>query len=167
MIADIQKIKGIPPRVILEREISKQGFNQRSLAETVGEHYQTLNAILKGKRKIPVALALKIEKVLGMEEGTLSVLQTYFEIEKAKKENIVTPNLDIISRGLFWDTDFNKIDWQKHSEFIIWRTFERGSKQEQEEIIRFYGQGRVDDALSQPGRKQMKLHKNISKNAVL
>ena len=102
-----------------------------------------------------------------MEEGVLSILQTYFEIEISKKENIVTPNLDIITRGLFWDTDFDKINWQKHCDFIIRRTFERGSKQEKDEIIRFYGQGRIDDILSKPGRKQMKIHKNISKNAVL
>lgn len=58
------------------------------------------------------ALALKIEERLGLEEGTLAILQTYFDIyeEKQKREDN-TPNLALIRKSLFWDTDITMIDW--------------------------------------------------------
>lgn len=40
---------------------------------------------------------------------------------------------------VFWDTDMNSIDWEKNKLAVINRVFERGNKQEIEEIIRFYG----------------------------
>lgn len=42
-------------------------------------------------------------------------------------------------RILFWDTDFDKIDWGKNRNFVIARVIERGNREEQEEIARFYG----------------------------
>lgn len=42
-------------------------------------------------------------------------------------------------RILFWDTDFDKIDWGKSRNFVIARVIERGNREEQEEIARFYG----------------------------
>lgn len=167
MQLDISKIKGVPPRAILQREINKRGLNQKKLAETVGEHPQTLSAILKGRRKIPLTLSLKLEKELGLEEGTLFILQVYSEIERLKVTNSEKPNLNIITRGLFWDTDVNKIDWTKHSDFIIRRTFERGNSQEKDEILRFYGSEKVEKCLSEAKRSEMKLYKNLPGNVVL
>ena len=43
-----------------------------------------------------------------------------------------------IRRSLFWDTDFDKIDWGRYRKGIIQRVLERGSKEEQQEIARFY-----------------------------
>ena len=147
--------------------MSKRGLSQKSLAESVGEYPQTLNAILKGKRKMPLALSLKVEKELGLEEGLLSVLQTYFEIEEAKLKSSKKPNLNIITKGLFWDIDFEKINCDKHSDFVISRTFERGNEEEKNEIVRFYGSKRIEKSLSATKRKVMKLHKNLPSDAVL
>lgn len=90
-------------------------LQKRSFALSIGEHPQTLYIITKGKRKLNSALALKIEEKLGLEEGTLALLQTYFNIkvEKLKKE-FCSPNLSLIRKSLFWDTDITKIDWDKH-----------------------------------------------------
>lgn len=167
MLLQTSKLKGIPPKAILERELHKKGINQRTLALAVGEHPQTLNAILKGRRKIPVSLSLKIEKALDMEEGILSILQTFYEIEQEKNKVKQTPDLNILTPSLFWDTDLSKLDWNKYSTFVIQRTFERGSEREKEEIVRFYGKNVVDNALSSPQREPMKLHQNILKNVVL
>jgi hypothetical protein len=50
---------------------------------------------------------------------------------------------------LFWDTDFDTIDWQKNKRAIIQRIFERGNNLEIKEIIRFYGLKTVNHELSQ------------------
>lgn len=146
----LEKYKGIHPGIILDRELKKRALQQRPFALSIGEHPQTLNAITKGKRKLNTALALKIEEKLGLEEGTLAVLQTYFDInvEKSKLKQI-SPNLSKLRKSLFWDTDINKIDWTKQYKAVIQRIFERGNEIEREEIIRFYGQEKIDNALNQ------------------
>ena len=145
----LKKYKGIHPGFILEREFRKRSLHKRPFALSIGEHPQTLNAITKGKRKLNTPLALKIEAKLGLEEGTLALLQTYFDIneEKQKREDN-TPNLALIRKSLFWDTDISMIDWDKHYMAVIRRIFERGNQQEKEEIERFYGKQVVADIRS-------------------
>jgi hypothetical protein len=54
------------------------------------------------------------------------------------------PNLP---RRLFWDCNFDKIDWEKGYLSVIARVIERGDKEELEEMVRFYGKPRVTNAL--------------------
>ncbi|MGM8362450.1 helix-turn-helix transcriptional regulator [Flavobacterium sp. ARAG 55.4] len=146
----IEKYKGIHPGIILERLLKKKAISQRPFALSIGEHPQTLNAITKGKRKLNIALALKIEEKLSLEEGSLALLQTYFDIndEKSKtKQN--TPDLTLLRKSLFWDTDISKIDWQKQSIAVIKRVFERGNAIEIEEIKRFYKSDQIKKVLDQ------------------
>ena len=131
----IEKYKGIHPGILLEREFKKRALHQRPFALSIGEHPQTLNAITKGKRKLNTSLALKIEEKLDLEEGTLVLLQTYYDIKEEKsKIKQTTPNLAILRKSLFWDTDSNKIDWSKQYKAVIQRVFERGNEIEREEI---------------------------------
>ena len=146
----IEKYKGIHPGIILERELKKRALHQRPFALSIDEHPQTLNAITKGKRKLNTPLALKIEEKLGLEEGTLALLQTYFDIKEEKsKVKQIAPNLALLRKSLFWDTDSNKIDWSKQYKAVIQRVFERGNEIEREEIIRFYGKEKIKKALNQ------------------
>lgn len=146
----IEKYKGIHPGIILERELKKRALHQRPFALSIDEHPQTLNAITKGKRKLNTPLALKIEEKLDLEEGTLALLQTYFDIKEEKsKIKQPTPNQALLRKSLFWDTDSNKIDWSKQYKAVIQRVFERGSEIEREEIIRFYGKEKIKKALHQ------------------
>lgn len=162
MTYNINKIKGVPPFAFLKREIEKKKISQKKFAQTLNEHPQTLNAILKNRRKISIGLALKIEKELGLEEGYISILQTYYEIaiEKQKQTNS-KPDLNIITKGLFWEYDLEKIDWIRYADFIIERTFERGNTLEKEEITRFYGKQKTSSTLQKPKRKKMSLAQNI------
>jgi plasmid maintenance system antidote protein VapI len=156
----IEKYKGIHPGIVLDRELKEREILQRPFALSIGEHPQTLNAITKGKRKLNTALALKIEEKLGLEEGTLALLQTYFDINKEKsklKQN--TPNLLILRKSLFWDTEINKIDWSKQYSAVIQRIFERGNEIEKNEIIRFYGAEKVNSILSTITRKPYTINK--------
>ena len=133
----------------MERELKKRFLQKHPLALSIGEHPQTLYAITKGKRKLNIALALKIEEKLGLEEGTLAFLQTYFDIKEEKlKKECCTPNLTLIRKSLFWDTDITKIDWEKHNKAVIIRIFERGNEIEKQELINFYGTEKIDIVLS-------------------
>ncbi len=157
----IEKYKGIHPGIILERLLKKKAILQRPFALSIGEHPQTINAITKGRRKLNIALALKIEEKLSLEEGSLALLQTYFDIQEQKsKTKQETPNLNLLRKVLFWDTDITKIDWQKQSAAVILRIFERGNDIEKEEIKRFYKSELIRSTLKQNTRKPYTVYKN-------
>jgi hypothetical protein len=138
----LEKYKGIHPGIILERELKKRALQQRPFALSIGEHPQTLNAITKGKRK-------------------LNILQTYFDIneEKHKREGS-TPNLSLIRKSLFWDTDITMIDWDKHYKAVVRRIFERGNETEKQELIHFYGADKINIALYTSTGKLYTIYKN-------
>ena len=85
-----------------------------------------------------------------MEEGTLVILQAYYDIQKIKEKEIKsTPDLHILSKALFWDTDIKYIDWERQYRAVIQRVFERGNENDKNEIIRFYGTEKVNQALQE------------------
>lgn len=144
----ISIIKGLHPGFFVERELKKRKLTKGRFAISLNEYPQTLVSITKGKRNMNTALALKIEKALNLEEGYLMILQAYYEIEQVKKKQIAThPTLSKFRKVLFWDTSFEKIDWQKHKTSIIKRVFERGNESEKKEITRFYGREITDAVL--------------------
>lgn len=152
MTKKFQKYRGIHPGVVLDRELKKRSIKQRPFAISIGEHPQSFNAVTKGKRGLNTALALKIERELGLEEGTLVILQAYYDIEKTKeKEKHISPDLNILNKALFWDTNINNIDWERQYRAVIQRVFERGDENDKNEIIRFYGSNKIERAL-QEGR---------------
>lgn len=159
MILFSEKYKGIHPGIVLDRELKKRAIKQRPFALSIGEHPQTFNAIIKGKRSLPIPLALKIEDKLNLNEGDLVLLQTYFDInkEKAKLQKYI-PNTSLIRKVLFWDTDFDKLDWIKNYKAIIKRVYERGNNEEKNEIIRFYGNEKITEALNSSTTLPINLH---------
>ncbi|KIA84001.1 helix-turn-helix domain-containing protein [Flavobacterium sp. AED] len=140
----IDIIKGIHPGKIVERELKKRNINQRQFALSIGEHPQTLGAIIKGNRRMNVDLSLKMEEKLELEEGFLMTLQVFYDIKEAKKDSTYKPDLSRLRKVTFWDTTFDKIDWKQNRVAVIKRVFSRGTEMEQEEIIRFYGKEVVD-----------------------
>ena len=163
----IEKYKGIHPGIILERELKKRNLTKGPFALSLKEYPQTLNDITKGKRGLTPALSLKIDSALGLEEGTMLILQTYYEIkkEKQKSEFGEHPNLTILRKILFWDTDINKIDWHKQYKAVIQRVFERGNDKEKKEILRFYGNDKIKAVTGSTGIANNKLpvmgHKTV------
>ncbi|MCA0365339.1 MAG: plasmid maintenance system antidote protein [Bacteroidetes bacterium] len=139
MDIEFEKYKGIHPGIVLDRLLRKEAISKRHFAISIGEYPQTLNAITKGKRRMNIPFSLKAENKLGLPEGTLSLLQTYFEIEQEKKSQIkITPDFNIIRKTIFWDTDIEKIDWLSYQKSVIQRVMEMGNEAEKQEIIRFY-----------------------------
>lgn len=149
MIPDITKVKGVHPGAILKREIKKRGLKNKELASLVKEHAQTIGAILNEKRSINPNLSIKLGVELGVESDYFMILQASYDVKKAESKTLKqkTPNLKIIRKKLFWDTDFDKIDWAKNRKALIRRIFERGNDKEIREIIRFYGMETVKKEL--------------------
>ncbi|MEA5044395.1 MAG: plasmid maintenance system antidote protein, partial [Petrimonas sp.] len=100
----------------------------------------TINAIIAGRRSLTTKQALKIDQILGYEEGFFAILQTHYDIKQYKEKELASIYTEAphIRKSLFWDTDFNKINWAKYKNAVIKRVFERGSKDEIEEITRYY-----------------------------
>ena len=136
----INIIKGLRPGKLIERDLKKKGVTQRVLAKNTGILFQAINAIITGRRNITTEQALKIEAALGYEEGFLSVLQSYYDIKRYKEKELANryTGSPHIRKILFWDTDFDKINWGKYKAAVIQRVLERGSKEEINEIKRFY-----------------------------
>lgn len=112
-----------------------------------------------------VPLSLKIERSLHLEEGLLMTLQIYYDIEQEKKKEAQSyhPDLSVFRKTLFWDTDFDEIDWNTNKRYIINRVFERGIEKEIVETIRFYGKDTILSLLDLNNKYAINLKSNIQK----
>jgi len=151
MLPEISKIKGVLPGAVLSRELKKRGLASKQFALSIGEYPQTINAINKGRRGINPALSIKLGEKFGVSAEYFMLLQAYYEVEKKKREDLLKnqakPNMEILTKVLFWDTDINKIEWQKHKNYVINRVFERGNEEQINEIVSFYGKELVKEIL--------------------
>jgi hypothetical protein len=53
----------------------------------------------------------------------------------------------ILARRIFWDVDFDKIDYDAKASFVIERVFDRGDVEDIRQCRRYYGDEKVVDAL--------------------
>ena len=53
----------------------------------------------------------------------------------------------IFQRRIFWDVDFEKLDYEKKSSFVIERVFERGDVEDIRQCRRYYGDEMITDVL--------------------
>ena len=137
----IENVKGMHPGALIKHELNRKKISQRKFAASIDEHWQILNAVINEKRGISLGTALKVEKEFGYDEGFLMILQVYYDIEQQKQKQIrsTLKGVPAISRIIFWDTDFDSIDWAASKESVISRVFERGTEEEIAEIARYYG----------------------------
>ena len=99
MKSRIDILKGIHPGKIIGRDLKKRNLSQRSFAAS---------------------------KAFGYEEGFLLLLQTYYEIAEYKngQKSRAISGTPTIRRSLFWDTDFDTLDWGRYRESVIARVLE-------------------------------------------
>ena len=150
MLPEISKIKGVFPGAVLSRELKKRGLESKQFALSLGVYPQTITAINKGRRGINAGLSIKLGEKLGVDAEYFMLLQACYEVEKEKQELLARqakPNIAIFQKALFWDTNIDKIDWQRQKRAVIRRVFERGTDTEIKEIISFYGVKTVEEAL--------------------
>ncbi|MBI3217998.1 MAG: helix-turn-helix domain-containing protein [Bacteroidetes bacterium] len=152
MNQELEILKGIHPGIVLDRKINEKNLSRDRFALMINEYPQTLGAITNGKRSMNASLALKIEKELGLEEGFFMSLQVCYDSkqEKRKLTERAHPDFSKLRKGLFWDTDMDKIDWQQQKRAVIQRIFERGNTNEKEEITRFYGNPEIKKFTQKP-----------------
>jgi hypothetical protein len=60
---------------------------------------------------------------------------------------MVQKNKPIFHRRIFWDVDFDKIDYDAKANFVIERVFERGDVDDIRNCRRYYGDEKVTEAL--------------------
>lgn len=136
----IDLLKGVHPGRLMQRDLKKRGLSQRALAERTKIPYQTINAILSSKRNLTTGQAVAIEREMGYEEGFLLILQAFHEIKLMKEKELAEqyPGKPNIRSILFWDVNFNHINWGATKNAVVKRVLERGNADEVEEIKRFY-----------------------------
>ncbi len=140
MLPKLNKIKGIHPGVLLKWELDNRNLKSSQLALEIGEHKQTISAIINKRRNINPNLSIKLSNFFKTDKDYFMLLQASYDIKMIAESEIKTiPNINNIRRVIFWDTSFNKIDWNKNKKAIIKRVLERGNKIEINEIISFYG----------------------------
>ncbi|MBP6978633.1 MAG: plasmid maintenance system antidote protein [Bacteroidales bacterium] len=152
MNKELSIIKGIHPGLYLERELTRHNLRKGRFAISIQEYPQTLVSIIKGKRRMNTALALKIEEAMGLEEGFLMTLQVFYDIEnEKKKQHSGKPDLSKIRLVLFWDTELEGINWILQKNAVIKRVFERGNDEEKSEMLRYYGKDTIETVLGNAG----------------
>ncbi len=76
----------IHPGEFLFDELNERGISQRKFAKTIECSYSSLNKMIKGKRSISALTACKIEAALGTNAQVWLDLQTYYDMQKARKD---------------------------------------------------------------------------------
>lgn len=135
-------MEDVPAGKILDVILKKKNISQKELANMSNEYPQRISAYIKGERKFTVKASISIEKALNINiEGFFMKIQTNHDIYTfiMEEERKVHPDFSKLSKGLFWDTRIDKINWTRNKEWVIQRAFEYGNEQEINEIIRFYG----------------------------
>lgn len=155
----LEKYQGIHPGLIIGRELKKRGIKKGPFAISLEMYPQTLNEITKGRRLLNPETSLKMDRALGWQEGSLLLLQAWYEIHTAQiKLNAPQhPDLNIIGRSLFWDADYDQIDWVKKYKAVIRRIFERGDEVQKQEALRFYGKEKIREVTGKSGIKNNQL----------
>lgn len=143
----LSQLKGIHPGPYIEWELRKRSIDKDAFARAIEENPEELLEIMNAKRDMTATLALRIEKELKLKMGMLIELQAFYHSEEERKRDQKKPDLSRFSKSLFWDTDINKIDWEKHKRAVIERTFQRGDQEDKAEVLNFYGTEEVDAIL--------------------
>lgn len=150
MLPKLAKIKGVHPGAILRRELNSRGLRASELALSIGEHKQTISAILNKRRDINPKLSIKLSHHFNVDSDYFMLLQASFNVKTIENARFKhTPDLSKIRKILFWDTTIDKIDWDKNRRVVIQRILERGNKEEINEIILFYGRETISKEVKQ------------------
>lgn len=139
----------IPAGAVLQHIMQRSRITQRDLAVQAGLPPQRVNDYIHGKRRISVDASFRLESALSIDhKGFFYTLQSNHDIYSASPtEPERTPDLSKIRKSIFWDTDLSRINWQVNSTSIIKRVFEYGDSATIDEIIHFYGVGKIKATL--------------------
>ncbi|NAS11132.1 HigA family addiction module antitoxin [Poritiphilus flavus] len=165
MLPRLNKVKGVHPGALLRRELALRNIKGSDLAESVDEHKQTISAILNKRRDINAKLSIKLSKVFKVEKDYFMLLQASYDVKKANESlQRASTKMESFRSVLFWDTDIDRIDWNRNRHSIIKRVLERGNHAEISELISIYGKKTISKEVSKiKGRTLPSLRKNLKK----
>lgn len=163
MLPKLNKVKGIHPGQLLKWELNNQRMKSADLAQRIGEHKQTISAIINQRRSINPNLSIKLAEVFKTEKDYFMLLQASFDVKSAEEKYAKpTPNISIFRKVVFWDTDIQKLDWNTNKKAIIKRVLERGNATEIKEMLSFYGAAEVKKLVKELGQSRITaFQKNI------
>lgn len=86
---NIQVCMAVPAGFTLAQELKSRQISQREFAKTIEMQATHLNEIIKGKRNMTPAIALKLENALGIKASFWMNLQSQYEcdLQRLKLEN--------------------------------------------------------------------------------
>ena len=95
---------------MIRERLTELGISQGELAVRVGEHFQTMSAILNGKRQVPIPLSLEMDEALDFTLGTVALAQIRLQIDRELKKRedsaLQERKLEILQKvkanGGFW-----------------------------------------------------------------
>ena len=131
----------VPAGAILGRIVQKKHFQQATLARKTGIIPQRINDLIMGRRRFTPHNSLALERALDIpQQGFFYKIQANHDVYQAQVSvNQPKPNLSLLSETTFWDVDLSKIEWSKSQDWAVRRVLEYGTKEEIEELYRFYG----------------------------
>ena len=59
-----------------------------------------------------------------------------------------------LSRSAFWDIDLEKLDIERFADFTIIRVFERGTAEDIQEVINYFGKSKITETLTRTASLQ-------------
>ena len=130
---------GIAPGRIISHSIAQKNISQRQLAALSGIQFQTVNAIIQGRRKMTTRQAVTLDRILGFDKGFFAMIQAYHNsaaIPWPSEDKRPVPQIRPV---VFWDVDINKLSWQEQKDFILSRVEQRGSAEEIKQVREYYG----------------------------
>lgn len=138
-LPEYQRVKGIHPGAVLKRELKKRRIKAVTLANSIDEYPQTINAITKERRGINPKLSIKLGEYFQIDKDYFMLLQASFEVKSTIQRSNDNPLIGQVRNSLFWDTNIHKIDIIKNKRFVIQRILERGNEKEINVLTKLYG----------------------------
>lgn len=144
MLPDKENIKSVPPYNTVLWALKR---HKKDIYELVDFGFPL--EVIQNKLKISRKNSAILGEFFNVDSNYFSELQKLHDeyILEENKQLSKKPNTHNIRKVVFWDTNFEKINWIKYKKSIIHRIFERGNTQEKQEIINFYGKNEVLETL--------------------
>lgn len=133
--------KDIPLNLIIKKDLKKKKLSQKVLAQILGMSYRSLNKAINGHRYFTKEEGDRIDSFFDYETEFIIRIQgvkkesqkTFLTLDKSTRNSIPQ-----VRACVFWDIDINKLDWIKHSRFIIERVSVYGNNEEKESVNNYY-----------------------------
>lgn len=95
---NLQSFRPYHPGELVKDELQCRNIKQKDFAEKFGLSYSALNEILNAKRPITTEFALLLEAALGINADLLVRMQTDYNMQMARKNDLLTEKLNKIRK---------------------------------------------------------------------